>query len=203
MTTAVRRRNRRGQGGRLRDDLLDAAADLVAEAGDARDLSLRSVAAKAGVAATSVYLHFPDLAALRDALAQRCFAGFGSVRDAASAGIDDPARALLVRSRAYVRYALDHPGWYRLMFDRDVSLPTAPSASRNALDALAESIARCQHAGVARTDAEPARLAVLVWTALHGQASLRIDRPAFPWPELDPMIDELVGRIAGLDQAPR
>src|SRR5579859_7509175 len=90
MTTAVRRRNRRGQGSRLRDDLLDAAADLVAEVGDARDLSLRSVAAKAGVAATSVYLHFPDLGALKAALAQRCFAGFATARDAASAGLDDP-----------------------------------------------------------------------------------------------------------------
>lgn len=201
-TTAQRRNNRRGQGERLRDELLDAAADLVSEHGDATGLSLRAVAARAGVAATSVYLHFADLDALKSALAQRCFAEFASARDKAAEGITDPAQALLVRSRAYADYALAHPGRYRLMFSRELPVlgvgQPGDSPSRAAFDALVESIARCQRAGVAPEGTDPRRLGVLVWTALHGQVALRMDRPAFPWPDLEETIIDLVGRLVGL-----
>ena len=62
-----RRRNRRGEGQRLREELLAAADAIVTETGDGSALSLRSVAARAGVAATSVYLQFADIDALKAA----------------------------------------------------------------------------------------------------------------------------------------
>ena len=49
-----------------------------------------------------------------------------------------------------------------------------------------------------RTDAEPFRLATLAWAAVHGTVCLRIDRPNFPWPPLDEMVDDLIQRIIGL-----
>ena len=110
-----RRKNRRGEGQRLREELLAAADAIVTETGDGSALSLRSVAARAGVAATSVYLHFADIDALKAALAQRCFAEFAAARDQAAAGAADPAATLIAGCQAYVRYALDHPGQYRLM----------------------------------------------------------------------------------------
>ena len=123
-----RRNNRRGEGQRLREELLAAADAIVTETGDGSALSLRSVAARAGVAATSVYLHFADIDALKAALAQRCFAEFAAARDQAAAGAADPAATLIAGCQAYVRYALDHPGQYRLMFSPD--LPTlSPSIS--------------------------------------------------------------------------
>ena len=214
-----RRNNRRGEGQRLREELLAAADAIVTETGDGSALSLRSVAARAGVAATSVYLHFADIDALKAALAQRCFAEFAAARDQAAAGAGDPAATLIAGCQAYVRYALDHPGQYRLMFSPD--LPTlAPSIStgstspidgsgseraqpeaspsNSAFDGLVNSIQRCQHADIASTDTDPTRLAVLVWTALHGQASLRMNRPDFPWPPLENMITELVIRLTNL-----
>jgi AcrR family transcriptional regulator len=198
-----RRNNRRGHGERLREELLDAAGALVAETGDASGLSLRAVAARVGVAATSVYLHFEDLDALKVALAQRCFVEFAEARDAA-AGVTDPARSLIVRCQAYARYALTHPGRYRMMFGRDLPLLMShgpqPSPSLDAFNALIDSIARCQRTGAAPA-ADPARLATMVWTALHGQAILRIDRPDFPWPPLDDMIAELVSRLVGLSRS--
>ena len=210
-----RRNNRRGEGQRLREELLAAADAIVTETGDASALSLRSVAARAGVAATSVYLHFADIDALKAALAQRCFAEFAAARDQAAAGAADPAATLIAGCQAYVRYALDHPGQYRLMFSPDLpTLSTGPTAqidgsgsepaqpeaspSNSAFDGLVNSIQRCQHADLASTDTNPTRLAVLLWTALHGQASLRMNRPDFPWPPLENMITELVIRLTGL-----
>ena len=183
---------------------------MVTESGGAQVLSLRGVAARAGVAATSVYLHFADLDALKLALAQRCFTEFAAARDASSAGVDDPAQVLILRCQAYVQYAMDHPGLYRLMFSPDLpaldpGMPgggpagtreTAPSTA--ALKGLAAGIGRCQRAGRTSDTTEPARLALLVWSALHGQATLRIDRPHGPWPPLQETIPDLMTRLLGL-----
>jgi hypothetical protein len=38
-------------------------------------------------------------------------------------------------------------------------------------------------------------LASLVWAAVHGLVSLRMDRPNFPWAELDAMIEQTVRRL--------
>jgi AcrR family transcriptional regulator len=200
-----RRNNRRGQGERLRDDLIEAASAMVAETGDAGSLSLRAVAARVGVAATSVYLHFADLDALKIAVAQRSFAEFAAARDAATAGITDPAEALVARCQAYAHFGLTHPGHYRLMLGPDLPPLARPgdtsAPSMAAFTALAGSIRRCQQAGAAPADADPEWLATLVWTALHGQTALRMDRPHFPWPPLDDSIDALVRRLVRLPAA--
>src|ERR1700688_3951627 len=65
-----RRRNPRGQGDRLREDMIGAASRLLADPA-APPLTLRGVARAAGVAATSVYLHFEDTDALIIAVAER------------------------------------------------------------------------------------------------------------------------------------
>lgn len=104
------------RGERLRVELLTAAAELVTETGDVSALSLRAIAARVGVAATSVYLQFPDITAVKIALAQQWFAEFADVRDAADADIADPAEALVMRCQTYAHSALAHPGPYRLMF---------------------------------------------------------------------------------------
>jgi AcrR family transcriptional regulator len=198
-----RRRNPRGQGERLREDLLDAADALLEETGDSGKLSLRSVAARVGIAATSVYLHFPDIGDLKVAVAARGFSELQKARDAASRDIQDPAQALLARVGAYAQFALDYPGRYRLMFGPD--LPStlaydAPSSpTRQALHSLATSIERCQTAGISRPGDDPVQVAIMVWTAVHGSVLLRMDRPQFPWPPLYQMIDEMVRRLVGID----
>jgi AcrR family transcriptional regulator len=186
----------------LRVDLLAAAAGLVTETGDASALSLRAIAARVGVAATSVYLHFPDVTAVKIALAQQWFAEFADVRDAAAADIADPAVSLVVRCQTYARYALAHPGPYRLMFGPGLPPLAVPDAnpdtpSLRAFESLVAAIRRAQDSDAA-AGGDPRRLAVLLWTAMHGQVTLRMDRPNFPWPDLDDMIAELVARLVHL-----
>lgn len=202
---ARRRNNPRGQGERLREELIEAARALVAEAGGASQLSIRAVAARVGVAATSVYLHFADLDQLKVAVAERCFADLAEARDAATAEIEDPAASLVARCQAYARFAITHPGYYRLMFGPDLppgvftqAYDAVGSASRTSYDQLIQAIHRCQQTGAARDDTDPALLGALLWPALHGQVSLRIDRPNFPRPPLEQVIAETVRRLVGL-----
>jgi AcrR family transcriptional regulator len=65
----ARKRNPRGQGERLRDDIIEAASRLLADPA-APPLTLRAVAREVGVAATSVYLHFDSIDTLTLAFQQ-------------------------------------------------------------------------------------------------------------------------------------
>ena len=145
MTIAGRRpRNPRGAGGVLRRELEDAAVGLVEESGDPASITIRATAARIGIAPTSVYLHFADVAALRTAAAERGFELFADARDGAADPEVGPAEGLLGRAREYLRFAVEHPGLYRLMLG-----PTIPELSmsanragpsRDALQGLADSI---------------------------------------------------------------
>ncbi|MFD3524972.1 TetR/AcrR family transcriptional regulator [Streptomyces sp. NPDC058653] len=70
---AARPRNRRGEGGRLRTEILAAATRLL-DRGDQRACTLRAVAREAGIAASSIYPHFPDRSAIVLAVAREAFA---------------------------------------------------------------------------------------------------------------------------------
>ena len=72
-----RQRARRGQGDRLRTEIVDAASRMLAESGEVGELSLRAVAREVGIAATSIYLHFRGLDELVLAAKIRYFEDFG------------------------------------------------------------------------------------------------------------------------------
>ena len=195
-----RARNPRGEGARLREELVAAASEMVAETGDASQLSLRGVARAVGIAAPSIYRHFPDLDHLKLAVVERAFQGFADARDKASTEADDPAQALLARCRAYCRFAVANPGPYRFMFSHQA--PKGSPVAMAAFRALADSIAKCQKDGLSFTPDAPERLAAQVWAALHGLVILRLNSPDFPWPApLEQMADHAVTRLVGLTGA--
>jgi len=199
---SARRRNRRGQGGRLREEIITAASQVIGETGDDAALTLRGVARRAGIAAPSIYRHFTDVDQLKMAVVQRAFADFARARDAASQNLDDPAAALLARCRAYIGFALANPGPYRYLFSQHAPTgdPARPPVDLPVFQALAESIRRCQQAGLARAGDDPRWLAAQVWAALHGLVLLRLNAPGFPWPgPLEQMADQAVARLIGLD----
>jgi AcrR family transcriptional regulator len=200
----ARHRNRRGEGERLRDDIIAAASDTIAETGDDSQLTLRGVAKRVGIAAPSIYRHFPDVEHLKMAVVERSFAEFARARDAADQKAGDPAGALLARCRAYCRFALGNPGPYRFLFSHRAPTgdPGRPITGMPAFHALAASIRRCQEAGAAHAADDPAWLAAQVWAALHGLVLLRMNAPGFPWPgPVEQMADQAVARLIQLDLA--
>ncbi len=206
--TTGRRNNPRGEGARLREELVDAACALLAETGRASRLSIRAIAARTGVAATSVYLHFADLDEIKLAVADRAFAELAAARDAATAGIEDPAAELTTRCLAYVDFALTHPGQYRLMFGADLpaelftrTYESPGSPIRIAYESLIEAIRRCQQTEATHDNTDPKLLGALLWPALHGQITLRLDRPHLARPPLYDLVTETVRRLIGLHHA--
>src|ERR1700745_1260098 len=70
-----RRPNARGQGERLREEIISAAAQMLGDLADDEALSLRAVARAVSISPTSVYLYFPDRDALVAAATPPCPAG--------------------------------------------------------------------------------------------------------------------------------
>lgn len=195
---APRRRNRRGQGGRLREELVTAAIAMI-EAPDGEQVSLRSIARAVGIAATSVYLHFPDVDHLLAAVMQRGFDELTRATANAADGASGPVDELRRRCRAYCHFALDHPGLYQVMFQADLPalLLQDPAATpgRRSFENLVAAVARCLQSGAAPPHDDPFRLASLIWAAEHGIVTTRIARPTFPWPPLDTFIDEMISKM--------
>lgn len=199
MTTPKRTRNRRGEGSRLRGELIDAARRLLMTAERESDISIRAVTRAAGAAPQSFYLQFAGL----DELLYEVYAiEFGLLREAlagAAAAASDPVAALLAVSRLYCAYAAEQPGRYRLLTgvpgQAHEQWTAGGMPGRPAFEMLQETVGAALAA--AGSDSDPFLTAATLWASLHGIVTLRADRPAFPWPALDDMIASLVGQALG------
>jgi len=170
--------------GDLRRSLIDAAMALVREEQD-WTFSLREVARRAGVSHNAPYNHFRDK---RDLLAAVAVAGFAALRDrmaAAVEGIEGAEAALVKSASVYVKFGVENPAHYRLMFSSALATPAEgrpePVADAGAeTKALLEQILRRgARAGVFTASLnrrEELQVAVLsAWSAVHGLTMLAID----------------------------
>ena len=191
-----RQRNPRGQGARLRDDIIEAASRLLANPA-APPLTLRAVAREAGVAATSVYLHFADIESLTLAVAEHRFGELVRLQDDAREEGSDPCQQVRAGCLAYCEFGLAHQGHYQVMFANPLPMPAdmPPEAFPGivAFRRLTDAVARC--IGVEPADEQAFFTAQLLWQQLHGIVSLRISRPRFPWPPLAETVTEAVDRL--------
>ena len=190
----MRSRARRGEGDRLREEILAAAGRLLAEHGDEEAVSIRMIADSVGVTPPSIYRHFADKDALILAVCEDRFRQFQQALDAGAAAYDDPLRSLAERGRAYVRFGLDHPEEYRVLFVTRHAMaqpldPAMPGAQ--AFFDLVRAVGECMDAGLIDR-ADPFRVAVLLWSGLHGVVALLISKPHFPWPPIDELVDGLL-----------
>jgi len=189
----TRERNRRGEGERLRHELLAAAAALVEEHGTVDEVSLRAVAKRAGVSPMAVYNHFADRVALLDATIEHCWEAFSAVMTGATEGVDDPYDRLTAAGLAYVAYALEHPGTYRVLFARQDDVPRAVPAGMGAFDQLVGMVHDVLHANGDGRD--PVFVAVQVHTWVHGIVDLVGCQAAVEGPDVDELLPEVQLRL--------
>jgi AcrR family transcriptional regulator len=197
-TTARRRpRNRRGEGTRLRDELTQAARQLLMAAERETDLSIRAVTRAAGAAPQSFYLQFASLDELLYAVYALEFEDLRQVLARAADSAAEPTARLRAVCDAYCAYAQAHPGRYRALTgvrgqahpEWDGSpLPGAP-AFAVLRDAVAGALAATHN------PADPFLTASTLWACLHGLITLQADRPAFPWPPQADMIAALLDHL--------
>ncbi len=176
--------------GDLRAACLRAARELLEEDGSA-GLSLRAVARRAGVSATAPYRHYPDRDALVSAVAAE---GYRELAESLAATHPSPATPdeLSAVAVAYVRFALDRPAMFRVMFAE----PCDPTSQERvaATAAISQYVRDIVHGVFPRADAEA--LSTAVWALVHGLAFLHLDG------KLDASTPEAVAaRVRGAVQA--
>ncbi len=190
-----RTRNPRGEGDRLRIELLDAATDLMAEHGDIAKVSLRAIAARAGVSPTAVYRHFDDHESLLRAAVDDCWEQFETVLAEAALSSDDPFESFRRSGDAYVRFATERPGQYYVLFSNRIDLAyEGRNVGDSAFDHLVALVGAMLEANGDRRD--PRFVAVQVHTWIHGIVDLTCRHDEFDWPSTDELLDELVVRLS-------
>jgi AcrR family transcriptional regulator len=200
-TSTTRRRNARGEGSRLREDIVQAAIALIDGSPRATPLTLRGVARETGVSAPSIYAHFTDLAALEEAVLAESFRELEASVRSAIEGAADPALALHAAGLAYVRFGWEHPDRYRRMFSASGYAPDAVSV----FDVVERMITASVAAGQSTSD-DPHGDAFLLWVGMHGMATL--EKPArTDYLRLGPLdraasVGVLISRLARLTTPP-
>ncbi len=163
--------------GALREALLAASLQLI-EAEGIGAVSLRRVAREAGVSPGAPYHHFPDRASLLAALSAQGYQRLADQLVAARTAASSPIQALTALIRAYVTFAQQHPGYFRLMFRPELSEPRkhpdAKAAEDAASDCLDQAVTDCVRAGVIPAGQADA-LFLTAWSLGHGLASLWLD----------------------------
>jgi AcrR family transcriptional regulator len=188
-----RGRNRRGQGERLREDIVETACRMLEELGDEQALSLRAVARQVGIATTSVYLHFADLDALVLAALESSHAALtAAIDDAETAAGPDPVARLRDRTLVLTHWAHDHPGLYKVMHESTLNQRMA-----TALERSTAAVQNCMDAGLA-PKGNAAFVALDLRAAVHGAVAMRVAQPDLPWPPLDEQGERYLEKLVGV-----
>lgn len=195
---ATRRRpNARGQGELLRAEIVAAAVRMLDELADDQALSLRAVARAVSIAATSVYLHFPDRDALVLAAVHSCHEELVRLGDEAAAAQPDPAAALRARILANAGWAEAHPGLYKVMHESAVHRRLGMPFKEVMLARTVDAVRRCMDAGLAPAD-DATTVAIDLRTAVNGMLAQRINEPDLPWPPAAEQLDRFLVKLVGL-----
>ncbi|MEU0793335.1 TetR/AcrR family transcriptional regulator [Amycolatopsis sp. NPDC005961] len=197
MTENRRRPNARGQGELLREEIVTAAVRMLDELADDEALSLRAVAREVSIAATSVYLHFPDRDALVLAAMRRCHEELVGTGDAAAAEAPDPAAALRARILTQAAWAREHPGLYKVLHESKVHRRLGMPFKEVMVARTVDAVRACMDAGLA-PDGDAAIVAIDLRTAVNGMLAQRINEPDLPWPPAVEQVDRFLVKLVGL-----
>jgi AcrR family transcriptional regulator len=186
--------------GDLHRAIVSAALNILHET-QSTDFSLRELARRAGVSHSAPYKHFAEK---RELLAAISAAGFGVMAKRmadATAGLSDPRARLSAMARDYVRYGVENPALYRLMFggDRAGSDEGRPAIERGAAektrallaDAIIDGALGCPIPNTLRNKRKIAGAILIFWSQMHGLTLLLVDRHVGPTRK----IDELSGSV--------
>jgi AcrR family transcriptional regulator len=155
-------------------ELISAAEQVLVREGPG-GLTVRAVAAEAGIAPMGVYNRLGGKDGLIDAL---LIIGFDRLRTSIAGG-DEPDQLERLRSCGlrYRRFALDNPHFYAIMFEAALmeqsGSPDVAEHAAAAFGALVDNVALAAAAGRI-TAPEPAEVAQQVWSNVHGAVALEL-----------------------------
>lgn len=205
MTTPVEKPRPRGRPGlteEQREQALEAAAGLLAEAG-LEGMKARAIAARAGLSVGSIYKLFGDIDDLVRELNLATYREFAAQHRAALASASTPGAGIMDRlmalAQTYVSYVnRNEKRWMALLaFNRRQAAPPPREyiATENELFGIVETVlADIPHYSDARLRARSARA---MWAAVHGIVVITLPNSAEPDPVEDTLfqIELVIGAV--------
>ncbi|GAB3966087.1 TetR/AcrR family transcriptional regulator [Spirosoma terrae] len=177
----------------MRKLILDAAQTLFLANGYEK-VSIRNIADTIEYSPATIYLYYKDKNELLYALHQRGFvkmvSEFQSLRS-----LSDPFERLVEMGRAYIRFAVENPELFDLMF-----IMTAPMDKLDkedwvegdqAFGLLMTIVQECMDAGIFKKHDVQAT-SMMIWSGIHGYTALFLRKRLGMFPECDrqPIMDE-------------
>jgi len=179
---------------------LIAAADAIIREKGIEAFSLREAARRAKVSAGAPAHHFNGVKGLLTEVALLGYEELARYLEE-GAGAGEPEVRLRRIALAYVTFALDHPGRFRLMFRHDLidrADPRYQEVSMRALGGLALAAQGTNAPHLDLSDPEVAGRVFTAWSTIHGMAHLVIEDKGqylFPEPDARRIVDEILPRI--------
>lgn len=195
-------RKPKGDGHLRRAEILEAAERIFVAEGY-EGATIRKIADEVGVSSTALYMHFQDKDGILLEICERTLRQL-LVQNTEIAGKPlDPVNRVKMMLDAYMRWGLQHPNAYHLVY------VAARPVSESLEEGVADLSAECYEifSGVVREIAAAGRLrngnadsaSQSLWMACHGVVALLIGRPNFDWQDHDELLAiTLDGLLHGL-----
>jgi AcrR family transcriptional regulator len=159
----------------FRERLCDAAAKIFMEKGE-QGFTLRELASALGVSPMTPYRYFRDKDEILAAVRARAFQQFAQTLEAAYAKGTDVISRANAAGEAYLGFALENPGTYKLMFDMNQpesgKYPELEEAAKRARLTMTRHIPGLIEAGLLQGD--PELIGHVFWVTMHGAVTLQL-----------------------------
>ncbi len=164
--------------GDLKNALIRAGAEILYEEGTAA-LTLRKVAARAGVSHSAPYAHFDDKQALIAAISTDGFQKlFDLLSNTMAMHRDNPTTLLREVAWAYLQFAQEDPARFKVMFSgilkEEHQYPELVATSHKTFSLVVELVSLGQQTGLLHEGPQDA-IAVSVWSLVHGFTELLVE----------------------------
>jgi len=183
----------------LRDEIVEVSKELLIKDGFSK-ISMRKIAKRVDVTATSIYLHFRNKEELLLALIEESIRNLNDSLLKVLSATAEPPEQLESLAKAYVNYALNNPQEYEIIYMvRPEEMPKYPKEKfrkvRDTYEILADIIRRGKEKQIFDVE-NPLLSAYTIWAQIHGVVSVilskrldtRIPREQF----LEQSIDHIV-----------
>lgn len=163
----------------LRDQILTISRHMLFEDGY-RSLSMRKIAKKAGVTATSIYLYFENKDHLLHTLIEESVEDLSQFIEAEALEINGSLERFESIIKRYVKFGIEHPEKYEIIYQvRPDIMARYPKEkfrkARRCYELLVKTIEESVDKGLMEVD-DPVIAAYSIWAQLHGIVSVVLNK---------------------------
>lgn len=183
-------RKAKGDGHQRRAEIL-AAAERIFVAEGYEGATIRKIADEVGVSSTALYMHFADKDGILLEISERTLTQLLERNREITARPLDPVVRVRMMLETYMRWGLEHPNAYQLVYSAPRPASSWPADTRDlsaqCYEIFAKAVREIAGAGRLRYGSADSAAQAL-WMSCHGVVALLIVRPDFDWADREDLI---------------